>query len=148
MMATHHEQAVTMALIMYQRSTDENIRPLALDIVLTQQNQIGQMQGWLASWNQPIARDPADHQQMTMMPGMANQQQVNALQTLLLTEAEVSFLRLTIGHHQGGVVMAQEVLCQTKRPEVVGLATAIIQCQQSEIQAMRDLLHQRGVDLP
>src|SRR3712207_6318982 len=49
-MMAHHEQAVEMALLIRERSADEELRQLALDIALTQQAQIGQMQGWLAVW--------------------------------------------------------------------------------------------------
>jgi uncharacterized protein (DUF305 family) len=145
MMSAHHEQAVTMALALYQRSSDPTIRPLALDIILTQRAQIGQMQGWLAVWNQPLAQEPSSMDSMHTMPGMASQQQVNALQTLPVADAEVSFLRLMIRHHQGGVRMAQQELRQTQQPEVVRLATAIVQSQQSEIQAMQEQLRERGV---
>ena len=139
-MATHHAQAVEMALIVRDRSADEELRRFALDIILTQQAQIGQMQGWLAVWGQPLAGPQPDMQ----MPGMATQQQVNELQTLPVTAMETSFLQLMIRHHQAGVAMAQAALGQTRRTEVVRLATAIVQAQQSEISYMDQLLKQRG----
>lgn len=82
------------------------------------------------------------------MMGMANREQVNELRTLPVPETEVSFLQLMIRHHQGGVMMAQEALRQTSRPEVVRLAEAISNGQQSEIEYMQGLLKQRGADLP
>jgi predicted cobalt transporter CbtA len=44
-MAVHHAQAMEMALVLRDRSTDAELRQFALDIMLTQQAQIGQMQG-------------------------------------------------------------------------------------------------------
>lgn len=55
MMSDHHAQAVEMALLARDRTNDEELRRFALDIILTQQAQIGQMQGWLAVWERPLA---------------------------------------------------------------------------------------------
>lgn len=49
-MMMHHAQAVDMATLLRDRTEDPEMRQLALDIMLTQQAQIGQMQGWLAVW--------------------------------------------------------------------------------------------------
>lgn len=152
-MEAHHQQAVDMALILYTRSTDEELRTVMLDIILTQQTQMGQMQGWLAVWGQPLAGPVAlppaesseDHALMdhASMPGMATQEQVNALSTLPIAAAERSMLELMIRHHEGGVIMAQEILGQTDRPEVLRLAQAIVTSQQSEIQTLQAMLTTR-----
>jgi uncharacterized protein (DUF305 family) len=47
-MMVHHAQAVEMAEIVRDRTENPQTRTLATDIALTQQAQIGQMQGWLA----------------------------------------------------------------------------------------------------
>jgi len=143
-MMAHHGQAVEMALLLRERSTDAELRQLTLDIMLGQQAQIGQMQGWLAVWGLPLAGAQPPMAGQAGMMGMATQQAVNALQTLPLAEAEVLFLQLMIRHHQGGVAMAEAALAQTRRPEVVRLATAIVQSQQGEITYMTQLLAQRG----
>jgi uncharacterized protein (DUF305 family) len=49
-MQVHHGQAVEMSVLVRDRSDDPDIRGLALDIMLTQQNQQGQMAGWLQTW--------------------------------------------------------------------------------------------------
>lgn len=51
-MQTHHAQAVEMSVMIRDRTDDEEVRQVALDIELTQQQQIGQMYGLLASWKQ------------------------------------------------------------------------------------------------
>lgn len=147
-MMAHHEQAVEMALIVGDRSTNEQLRTLALDILLTQQAQIGQMQGWLAVWNQPVAGVEPPMVGMGTMMGMATAEQIDALRSLPLAEAEIVFLQLMIRHHQGALGMARAAQDQAKRPEVVRLATAIINSQQSEIASMQQLLEQRGVAVP
>lgn len=145
-MMAHHEQAVEMALLLRDRSADAELRQLALDIVLSQQAQIGQMQGWLAVWGLPIAGPQPPMAGQGAMMGIATQAAVNALATLPVAEVEVSFLQLMIRHHQGGVMMAEAALAQTRRAEVVRLATAIVQAQQSEIAYMERLLAQRGAE--
>lgn len=143
-MVAHHQQAVDMALIMRDRATNAEIRQFALDIALTQQAQIGQMQGWLAAWGRPNngATPPMGGHGDLM--GMASAEDVERLKTLPPTEAETLFLQLMIPHHQGGVAMARSVLPGTQRPEVTRLATAIINGQQSEIDYMKALLAKRG----
>jgi uncharacterized protein (DUF305 family) len=50
-MSVHHRQAVLMAALARERSTDPAIRSIAFDIETNQLEQIGQMQGWLSLWN-------------------------------------------------------------------------------------------------
>ncbi len=145
-MAAHHAQAVDMALIIHDRSANEELRQLALDIVLTQQGQIGQMQGWLNLWGRSIEGTEPPMGGHGEMMGMATEEQVAALRTLPVDQAEVSFLQLMIRHHQGGVIMAQEALTETNNAAVTRLAEAVTQAQQSEISYMTDMLHQRGAE--
>ncbi|OJV99175.1 MAG: hypothetical protein BGO39_16605 [Chloroflexi bacterium 54-19] len=144
-MGAHHAQAVEMAVKIRDRTTDPELRILAIDITLTQQAQLGMMQGWLAAWQQPFASPRPVMGGQGVMMGMATLEQVYALDTLPVAEAEVSFLRLMIRHHQGGVAMAKVVLGQTNRPEILQLANSIVISQQSEIAYMQDLLKKRGV---
>jgi uncharacterized protein (DUF305 family) len=147
-MAAHHAQAVELAQIVRERSQDAELRQFALDIILTQQAQIGQMQGWLAVWGRPLSGLEAPMSGMGEMMGMATPEQVASLHTLPVEEAEVTFLQLMIRHHQGGVMMAEDTLKQTRQPPVIRLATAIVAGQQSEIDTMRQFLTQRGAPLP
>ncbi len=55
-MSVHHSQAVDMASIALTKSTDNDVRTLAFDILTTQQNQLGQMQAWLTMWDQPLSK--------------------------------------------------------------------------------------------
>jgi len=49
-MREHHGQAVEMSVLVRDRTTDAEVRTLALDVMLTQQQQAGQMFGWLSDW--------------------------------------------------------------------------------------------------
>lgn len=52
-MQVHHGQAVEMSVLVRERSDDPRLRQVALDVLLTQQQQQGQMFGWLATWGLP-----------------------------------------------------------------------------------------------
>ena len=139
-MAAHHAQAVEMALILLERTEDAELRQFALDIILTQQAQIGQMQGWLAAWDLPLNGPQPPIAGHGMMTGMAIQAEVNELRALPAPDAETRFLQLMIRHHRGGVAMAEAALPQVTHPEVIRLAQSIVAGQQSEIEYMQELL--------
>jgi uncharacterized protein (DUF305 family) len=148
-MMVHHAQAVEMAGILRDKSVSPEMETLATDIALTQQAQIGQMQGWLAVWGLPMtgAEPPMawmDHHTDGRMPGMATPEEIGALREAPPEEAEKRFLRLMIPHHQAAVPMAEAVLEETDRLEVRQLAGAIAASQKAEIETMRDLLAERG----
>ncbi len=148
-MMVHHAQAVEMAGILRDKSVSPEMETLATDIALTQQAQIGQMQGWLAVWGLPMtgAEPPMTwmgHHTDGRMPGMATPEEIEALREAPPEEAEKRFLRLMIPHHQAAVPMAEAVLEETDRLEVRQLAGAIAASQKAEIETMRDLLAERG----
>ncbi len=148
-MIVHHAQAVEMAEIVRERTESEEIRILATDIALTQQGQIGQMQGWLAVWGLPATgAEPAmswmGHPNEGRMPGMARPEEINELREVSPEEADIRFLQLMIPHHQAALGMTEAILERTDRPEVERLAGAIATSQQAEIEAMQELLQSRG----
>ena len=152
-MAEHHAQAVQMAEISLRRTENEQIRVLATDILHTQQNQIGQMHGWLAAWGLPLTgSEPAmawmGHPADGLMPGMATAEEISALETLPPEEADARFLRLMIPHHEAAIPMAEAVLGETDRPEVEQLAGAIAASQEIEIRTMQAMLRQMGEEPP
>ena len=149
-MMVHHAQAVQMAEIVRDKTESEEIRTMAADIALTQQAQIGQMQGWLAVWGLPATgREPAmtwmGHPTEGRMPGMASPEELNDLQQASPEEADTLFLQLMIPHHEAAIPMSEAVLEETDRPEVERLAGAIAASQRGEIEMMKGLLNQRGV---
>lgn len=148
-MSVHHAQAVEMGDIVRARTTDAEVRIFATDVVLTQENQIGQMRGWLDAWRLPASGSAPTmtwmgHGTTAAMPGMANPAQIAELRSAPPAQADVAFLRAMIPHHQAAVSMARAVLERSDRREVRRLAQAIIAAQQAEIGAMRDMLARRG----
>ncbi|WP_034407879.1 DUF305 domain-containing protein [Deinococcus murrayi] len=146
-MTQHHAQAVDMATRLRERTQDRTLRSLTLDILLSQQEQIGQMRGWLTLWGLPWGGQGMSAEHARRM-GMATPQELNALDTLPLRDAEAHFLRLMIRHHQGALSMVEPALGSGIRPEVRTLARQIQATQGGEIRLMEDLLRRRGEDLP
>jgi uncharacterized protein (DUF305 family) len=144
-MIVHHDQAVAMALSLRDRTANPQLKSLATDIVLTQENQMGQMLGWLNVWSLPatgLAPHMAwmDHPTPGLMPGMATPEELAHLDQLTGTAADDEFLRLMILHHQGGIAMAEAALQRSSNTPVRDLASSIVTAQTSEIKAMQDLL--------
>ncbi|MBZ9752016.1 DUF305 domain-containing protein [Deinococcus sp. HMF7604] len=142
-MIQHHTQAVDMALQVREQSSDATLRTVALDILLSQQEQIGQMRGWLTLWHRPWGGPgmSADHARMM---GMATQAEVNRIGTLPPAQAEVQFLQLMTRHHQGALTMVAPVLEGRVQPAVEALARQIQATQAAEIRLMTTLLADRG----
>lgn len=146
-MILHHNQAVQMALLVYDQGSDPVLRGIALDMLLTQQTQIGQMQGWLMTWNMPISNSVPPMTWMGMpvsglMPGMATEAQMTALREASGISADRLFIELMIPHHQFGIHMATAILGTTSVPAVQSLAQSVVSSQQREIDELQAILDQ------
>jgi uncharacterized protein (DUF305 family) len=158
-MQVHHAQAVEMALLVRDRTDDEEVRTIAYDMAITQTGQAGAMYGLLDAWGLPQrsaqpamswtelpALDGSDggHQRDPGtpggMPGMATAAQLDALRAATGDDAVRLFLELMIPHHAGGLEMADAVLARTTVPQVVSLATGIRRAQEAEIAVLEELL--------
>jgi uncharacterized protein (DUF305 family) len=153
-MKTHHAQAVEMAMIAYQRATDPEVRNLGLDLALTQQNQIGQMDAWLRTWGVgTTGSEPAmawmpegtDALVDGRMPGMATDEEMKRLRETTGKDVDALFLRLMKQHHLGGIHMAEGILEKTDDSQVRRLATAMRDGQQYEITVLTNLQTRLGV---
>jgi len=83
-MIVYHGQAVQMAEIIRDKTKSDSMRLLVSDISLTQQAQIGIMQGWLQAWGLPITgSEPAmawmGHPTDGLMPAIATPDELDRL---------------------------------------------------------------------
>jgi uncharacterized protein (DUF305 family) len=148
-MYNHHAQAVEMAMIIRDRTSDEGLHTLATEIALGQSTQMGTMLGLLQAWDIPqgtteLPMTWMGHPTEGLMPGMATQEEIDQLSSLPVDQAEVLFLQLMIRHHQGGVEMANAYLDRGSNDDVILMAERIVLFQQNEIDAMNLMLEQRG----
>ena len=160
-MQVHHIQGVEMAMIIRDRTEDEDVRLLAYDIATTQGHQAGQLYGWLGEWGLRQAGseppmtwmmrpdgsgeegDPAPHAMGALMPGMATRAQMVELSAASGIDAERLFLSLMIAHHQGALEMAEAVRDRTDHSGVLTFANAVLVSQASEIDLMTRMLAER-----
>lgn len=149
-MRLHHEQAVDMSLRIVGRTSDPELRLFATDILLTQQNQAGQMTAWLALWGRSQSGAEAPMAGMAGSMGMASAVQVQRISSSQsVKEAEILFLQLMHRHHQGGIQMAQAVLDDNPRADVVTrLAQGIVSGQRVELQVIESILRRLGGSVP
>ena len=152
-MQNHHAQAIEMAVIARDRSSDPQIREIASDLALSQQQEIGQMRALLAVWGLPpvgpIFMDDANAEHVMTAtgtgPGMLNQAEIDRLGTLPRKTVGIRFFEMMIPHHEAGIAMAGTVLAKTGEPVVRDLVTTILRVQRDEVTLLKDLLRQRGV---
>ena len=161
-MTVHHLQAVTMAAWERDHTDDPVLLQLATDIERTQNNQVGQMQGWLSLWDEsalPIgghmawmAESPGHAHTgpttpdggVATMPGMASQDELARLRASSGTALDVLFLQLMLRHHQGGAEMLAYGAEYAAVPQVRNLAAQMLSSQSSETEYLRQLLAERG----
>jgi uncharacterized protein (DUF305 family) len=166
-MRVHHAQAVEMSYIIRDNTTNRDVRTLAYDIATTQQAQIGYMTAWLDMWG--LAQHSSDPAMAWMssdmgghdmghlsdddmlgpdglMPGMATPEQMEQLTEARGKQAEILYLQLMIRHHIGGVEMARYAAEHAEVDDVRHLAQTIVTAQQYEIDAMNDMLVERGAE--
>ena len=165
-MRMHHLQAVTMAGIERDRTSDLTLQGLAFDIESTQLSQSSEMAGWLTVWVQPSLPAPgAGHMawmseggthshsngeggsttgSVQIMPGMATTQELAQLRKLSGQELDVYFLQLMLRHHEGGLEMAQYAAEHASKGYVRNLADKIVKSQESESKQMKEMLAKRG----
>jgi uncharacterized protein (DUF305 family) len=165
-MRVHHLQAVTMAGIERDRTSDLTLQGLAFDIESTQLAQASEMSGWLTVWEQPGLPAPgAGHMKwmseggthahsdgeggsttdaVQRMPGMATSEELAKLRKLSGAELDVFFLQLMLRHHEGGLEMAQYAAEHASQGYVRNLADKIVSSQEAESTQMKTFLAQRG----
>jgi uncharacterized protein (DUF305 family) len=153
-MYEHHAQAVEMSLLALDQTEDDAVYDLAWDIATSQSNQMGQMEGWIKLWDLSMARtdprmawmghDPSDLPEDVPMPGMATAAEMDQLRQAGGEESDVLFLQLMITHHLSGVEMAEAAVDLAAEAEVLRLARAMANAQESEIGLMADMLAERG----
>jgi uncharacterized protein (DUF305 family) len=148
-MMVHHAQAVEMASIIEGKTNEPEVRSLAADIALTQQAQIGQMQGWLDVWNlsptgtgEPMAW--MGHPTDGPMPGMATPEEIERLGELPPDRADELFLRLMIPHHEAAIPMAQAAMERSDDPVVDAFAEKVVASQRAEVKNMQQMLEDLG----
>ena len=127
--------------------TDPGLRTVARSIVFGQALDIGRMIQLLRAADAPEAAEseeamawmgmPTPHEQM---PGMASEDQLDALGSATGDAADDLFVDLMVDHHEGGVHMAEFAAEAADSGEVRRMAESMAHSQQDEIAELQGLV--------
>lgn len=154
-MQVHHTQAIEMAMEIYRKTDDEELRILSYDIATAQASQKGEMYDWLVKWGLPQSGGPmmqwmqdaeghahgdggvltAEEARVAM--GMASSVELANLSSATGQEADCLFLDLMIRHHQGAIPMAEALLDLGSEERALAVAQSMKTGQTAEIDAMQ-----------
>jgi len=135
MMIAHHEQALAMTRFAPDRAQNETVKGLADRIRYSQEPEIGAMKQW-----QRVNNVVGSHGDHGSMPGMATQDQLNALGAARGRDFDRMFLELMIRHHEGAIKMATDVRAAGTNVQVEEMADDVVATQSDEINRMKALL--------
>jgi len=141
-MILHHQGAIAMAEAVLQNSQREEMRQLAEAVIAAQQAEIDQMQQWRQAWYPNASAEPMMyHAQMGHTMVMTPEMQAAMMMAGDLGKADeefdLRFINAMIPHHEGALVMAEQVLERSDRPELQQIAEDILTTQQAEIDQMQ-----------
>ncbi|MDZ7718332.1 MAG: DUF305 domain-containing protein [Balneolaceae bacterium] len=173
-MIAHHAQALIMSDLAPKNNAGPAIQRLASRIINAQKDEIQSMQKWLRDRNQPVPDVQIDgliltiemesagstvssHHQMdhshaghsgmdhSGMPGMLTQEELNDLAEQKGEAFDRAFLKYMIAHHEGAVIMVDNLLAQdgaAQDRQVFRLASDIQADQTTEIERMKQMLQE------
>ncbi|TAG96032.1 MAG: DUF305 domain-containing protein [Oscillatoriales cyanobacterium] len=142
-MTVHHQGAVNMAQDVLKQSKRPEMKKLATNIIAAQKREISQMKEWRKTWYSKASSTPmAYHAPMGHMMAMTPEQMQSMMMSMDLGAADAQFdlrfINAMIPHHEGALVMAEDALKKSKRPEMKKLSQEILTSQKQEIQQMKE----------
>jgi uncharacterized protein (DUF305 family) len=144
-MLVHHAQALEMTALRPERSASEDLRLMALRIELSQRDEIKMVQDWLTARGEALP-DAHAHHQGALMPGMLSADEMRQLVAARGETFDRLFLELMIKHHQGALVMVDELFATPgagQESEVFAFASDVVDDQRIEIDRMVGMLKER-----
>lgn len=134
MMIPHHEQAVDMSYLALANTQNADVRALAESIITHQSTEVMTLKSWLET-----AGVTPDVSHSMLMQGMLTDAQLAELEAAKDGSFDKLWLTGMIAHHEGALLMAEEVKNSTNA-EVAEFASHVIEDQTAEIKKMKDLL--------
>ena len=141
-MIPHHEGAVVMAKEVLKKSKRPELIALANGIIKAQDAEIAMMKTWRKDWYAKVSSTPmAWHTQANHMMGMPPEQMKAMRMDMDLgvsdDQFDLRFIDAMIPHHEGALVMANDAIGKSKRPEMQKESKNILSSQTAEIKQMK-----------
>jgi uncharacterized protein (DUF305 family) len=147
-MIPHHGQAVDMAVLVEDRTNNEDLIDIAGRIRKSQADEIAFMQDWLAQRSEATDIDHSMHMDHSLM-GMANADEMDQLEAAKGTDFDRLFLSLMIPHHEGALRMVDDLLEQSGSaydPILFDFVNDVVNDQKVEITRMNALFSGLSTD--
>lgn len=151
-MIHHHAQALEMTALVQERTRTDAIRQMGLRMEISQADEIRLMERWLRNRGEAVPRwrnaeegHGAHHGAAgdAMMPGMLTAEQMARLEAARDEDFDRLFLELMIQHHEGALVMVQELFATPgagQESQIFQLAHEVDADQAIEIRRMHQIL--------
>jgi uncharacterized protein (DUF305 family) len=152
MMIPHHASIIAMAESVLPRLSDERLRQIAQAVIATQQPEIDELRRQRDAFYGDPNPMPMDAGMMAamdeMMPGMSGTTEEMAFQMDAAAQvaaicaaenADLTFIDLTIPHHQMAIEASEAALEQAVHQEIRDIARRVIDAQQREIAMLREI---------
>jgi len=150
-MIHHHAQALDMTALVADRSDSAQLEQLALRIELSQTDEIGMMQSWLEAVGETVPTAHDHHQPgMPLMPGMLSAEQMERLTAARGREFDRLFLESMVRHHQGALVMVDELYATPEAGQesnVAAFTAEVVADQGAEIARMNAMINAMNQEL-
>jgi uncharacterized protein (DUF305 family) len=140
LMVPHHQGAVAMAQAELRYGHNERLRSLAQEIIVTQQEEIAEMQLALAGAAAAPSTGGPDDAALVTRCDAAMSRMMAAMRIKPANDVDRDFVALMVPHHQGAIDMAYEELSYGRSEPLRGLAQEIIATQEEQIAVMRRAL--------
>lgn len=131
-MIEHHMMAIDMGKICLDKAVHQELRSLCQGIISAQQQEILNLQQWLAQWYGVANYQPE------MSPGQMKQ--MEKLSMLNNSEFEITFMEEMIKHHKKAIVKASQCIDRAYHEALQDMCTNIVTTQLAEIQKMQEWL--------
>jgi uncharacterized protein (DUF305 family) len=142
-MVPHHQQALEMTAMVDGRTASKRIPLLAERIEVSQTDEIAQLENWLTERDEAVPGEHSHHgDHAELMPGMLTGDELEALRAAEGRRFDRLFLNYMIRHHEGAVIMVEELFNGDggQEPQVFHLARHIESDQLVEISRMKQML--------
>lgn len=141
MMIPHHQQAVELAAMVPDRSTNPEVIALAAKIAGEQQPEINTMKALLLQWDvDPNEMSHESGHAGMAMAGMVDDATMVRLDSLKGASFDMLWLQSMISHHEGAIAMAKAEIADGESADMTTLAGSIVTAQQAEIDQMKQML--------
>ena len=146
-MIAHHAQALEMTALLAARSSREDMQLLGRRIHLSQADEIEMMREWLNLRGVPLPNGDGPHSHDgAVMPGMLTAEEMRRLADAKGGEFDRLFLELMIKHHEGALMMVDELFATPgagQQSEMFTFASDVEADQRIEIDRMSVMLEER-----